>query len=208
MKYNSFSYLWPPRPEQAVPSQQLDAFERQGYIAQVKKNGTSSIVAVAPDGSLTFMSRHKEDHKAWAPKPELYPELTALKGDGWYYFIAELLHSKVEGIRDTLYFHDCLVDNGNYLVGVEQQERVSRLQKIFLKGDEEETYSHFVVSPKVWIVREHTSGFLDLFNSLDRPEDEGIVLKEPHGRLQIASRQKSNVGGQLKCRRPHKNFGF
>jgi hypothetical protein len=212
MRYKSFSYLWPPRPEQAVPDTQLGFYQKQGYAAQIKKNGTCSIIAVSPEGKLTFMNRHNEDHKLWSPVSQMFPELIALHGDGWYYFVGELLHSKVKvadgGVRDTLYLHDCLVNNGEYLVGETQQERYDALCDIFLKGNEPETYSHYIVSPKLWIARQYTDGFAALFNDLTQAEDEGLVLKNPKERLQIASRQRSNVAGQVKCRKSHKNYSF
>lgn len=37
MRFDNYSYLYPPRPEKAVPRAMLSTYERMGYIAQAKK---------------------------------------------------------------------------------------------------------------------------------------------------------------------------
>lgn len=212
MKYGSYAYLWPPRPDDAVPVQMLPMMERRGYQAQIKKNGTCNVLAVGPDKEIIAKSRHKEDHKLWRPDLNKLSAVRALPGKGWYVFVAELMHSKVKledgGVRDTNYIHDMLVCNGEYLVGVSQADRHKMLCDLFKVETLEETYSHYVVDQYTWIAKQFTSGFTDLYNSLTSVQDEGIVLKDPKARLTICSKQGSNNKGMLKCRKRHANYSF
>ena len=208
MIYDRYSYLWPPRPERAVDKSLLTVFEERNFSAQVKKNGTCSVIFVAPDKSIVAMTRHNEPHRKWAPTDHGMSAFTALSGQGWYVFVAELLHSKVPGLRDINYVHDILVMDGEYLVGSTQEQRQDILHDLFIKGGEEETLSHIVINPNLWLAIEYEEDFVNLFDSLSKPEDEGIVLKDPKRPLALCSRSSSNSLGLLKCRRPHDNYSF
>lgn len=208
MLYDEFSYLWPPRPEQALDRTLLTTMEKRGFVTQVKKNGTCNVIFVAPDKTITTMSRHNAPHKQWTATPEVMKAFSSLGGSGWYVFVAELLHNKVAGLREVNYVHDILVNDGDYLVGRTQAERQEILRGLFLRGGETETYSHVIVNDNVWLPIEYRSGFLSLFNSLSRDEDEGIVMKDPRSKLALCSKQKSNIANLYKCRKPHKNFSF
>ncbi len=206
MTYDEYSYLWSPRPEQVVGPAMLSQFEDKGFVAQRKLNGTCNIIAVSPMKEIVVRTRHNEPHKLWTPKPECMTRFTDLPGRGWYVFVAELLHSKVSGIRDVNYIHDVLVNDGDYLVGRTQRERQDMLDDIFVDGTEEETDSHLVLDPWTWLVIEHESGFRNLFDSLTGDLDEGLVLKNPNTPLAFCTNQKANTRDLYKCRRPHKNY--
>lgn len=208
MRYENQAYLWPPRPDQAIPPTLLSYYENRGYVAQIKKNGTCSVIFVSPDKKVTAMSRHNDQHKAWQPTPAVMKRFADLPGKGWYVFVAELLHNKVPGIKNVNYIHDILVRDGEYLVGSTQAERQQILRDLFVKGDEERTYSHFILDEHTWLTIQYKAGFKKLFERLTADEDEGVVLKDPNAKLQICSRQNSNNGGMVKCRKPHKNFSW
>lgn len=205
---DTYSYLWPPRPDQAVAPQMMGMLERQGYIAQIKKNGTCNVIAVGPNKEIVVKSRHKDDHKLWTPDLNKLSAFRSLPGKGWYVFVAELIHSKVPGLRDINYIHDILVCDGEYLVGVSQADRHAMLVKLFKATDFPETYSHWVIDEYTWVARQFTSGFKAMFDGLDAPEDEGLVFKLPKKPLGICAKQTSNNSGMLKSRKAHKNFSF
>jgi hypothetical protein len=150
MRYDSFAYLWPPRPDQPIPQTLLPYYENSlGYVAQAKKNGTCNIIAVKPslwradnnaDDWMVCMSRHKEDHKLWTPTAASSAIFKGLPGEGWYVFVAELLHSKLkEGPKDTNFINDILVADGDYLIGKTFGERQYMLYDLFL-GEEAADY--------------------------------------------------------------------
>lgn len=210
MRFDQFQYLWPPRPDDAVAPQMIPMLEMMGKVGQVKKNGTCSVIAIGPrraDGTREFraMNRHAEDHKAWSPVTEKTQAIRDLPGDGWYVFVAELLHSKVPGIRDINYVFDMLVEDGEYLVGKTFVEREARLQALFPKAVGE-TFSHRVIDEYLWIAKLIREDLFDLFHDLTAPEDEGIVLKDPDIPLKLCTRQTMNNPGMVKIRKPHKNF--
>jgi hypothetical protein len=209
MRYESYAYLYPPRPEKAIPPNLFAYYQRKGWVAQAKKNGTCNVIAVSPTKELICMNRHREDQKLWAPTPASTAAFKDLPGTGWYVFVAELLHSKVAGgVRDTNYINDILVDDGKYLVGEKFSTRQDLLQARFRRGGQAETDSHWLIDENTWLARNREGKFQQFFDSLDKPEDEGIVLKDPNAALAVCSREKSNVGWSVKSRRTHKNFGF
>jgi hypothetical protein len=213
MKYERYEYLWPPRPDskRAVPptgAMGLSFYERRGWFAQIKKNGTCNVIAVSPEGELVTMNRHRETHKLWNPTPASSAAFQKLPGKGWYVFVAELLHSKVtNGPRDTNYIFDVLVADGEYLVGKTFLERQAILADIFPKS-KSETASHRVIDSNTWVAKLIKSDFEGVFEGLSSAEDEGLVIKNPMAKLELCSRQAANTAWQVKCRKTHKNFSF
>lgn len=208
MRYDGFEYLWPPRPEKPVPRNFFGFYVKKGWFAQAKKNGTCNVIAVSPDKKLTCMNRHNEPHKLWEPTKASSAAFKGLPGKGWNVIVSELLHSKVSGgVRDTNFINDILVQDGEYLVGETYAQRQIRLRRLFpdIQG---ETVSHYIINENTWLAKNVQQGFAAFFDSLDRPEDEGIVLKDPGSVLAICSREKANVTWSVKSRRQHKNFGF
>jgi hypothetical protein len=210
MRYNRYEYLWPPRPDskRAVMPAMLNFYEKRGWKGQIKKNGTCNLIAVSPQGEIVAMNRHKEDHKLWAPTAGSSAAFKNLPGSGWYVFVAELLHSKVQGgPRDTNYVFDILVSDGVYLVGKTFMERQAILDGLF-PDTRSETFSHRVIDDHTWVAKLFTEDFRGVFDGLSSLEDEGIVLKDPKSKLELCSRQSANNTWQVKCRKPHKNFSF
>lgn len=204
MRFDAFSYLWPPRPEKAVPPELLGFYEKRGWVAQHKLNGTCNVLAVNPARQIVAMNRHAEQHKAWKPTEASSRAFRKLPGKGWWVFVAELMHSKVPGIKDTNFVHDVLVADGVYLIGKTMAERQAILDEVFPSG--KDCGSHVVIDENTWRAKNHTGGFRKLFAGLERPEHEGIVVKNPKAVLALCGRASSNAGWQVKCRKPHKNY--
>jgi hypothetical protein len=195
MRYDGFSYITPPRAEVKIPRSLLSSYEEKGWIAQRKKNGTNSVIFVGPDRKPFAYNRHGELHKQWKFTPASLAPFAALAGTGWYVFNAELLHSKVTGgPKDTNYVHDLLVDDGVYLLGKTYAERYARLGALLTPG------------PKLLLADYSRANFGALFDSLTAGEDEGLVVKDPAGKL--GTRDGTRAGWMAKCRKLHKNFSF
>lgn len=223
MRYEEYSYLWPPRPgkRQAITRTRLAERERLGAWATIKKQGTSNVLHVSPDRHVKAVNRHKGDHKLWAPIPQTHMTFRHLPGTGWYVFCAELMHSKVAGtantstgapLRNINYIHDILVADGDYLVGMTYADRQVLLRQLFpdtvepLRG-----VGYRVIDPYTWLAvnfmpNPAKPGFDRLFASLTLPEDEGLVLKMPDARLQFCHKEDANDAWQFKCRRPSGNL--
>lgn len=194
-------YLWPPRPEKRIMPDVLPMFNLKGWGADVKMNGTCTVLSYDPGTSqLEPWNRHKELHKLWQPdlSSPCLRRLRELKG-GLYVLVGELLHSKVKGIRDTLYLFDVLVADGRDLVGQTLTERRTLLHSLW---SETPGHAYNLVDERLWTANLLTSNFRALFDSLSAPQDEGIVLKNPTAPLEPCFHQANNQGWQVKCRRP------
>ena len=208
MRYENYSYLWMPRPDNAIPKGMLSYYEAQGWIAQIKMNGTANLMAISPDRkTVVAMTRHNEKHKAWNVNSHTIAPFQNLPGTGWYYFTAELMHSKGGGIRNINYIHDILVADGEYLIGSTFAERQTLLHSLFKIDTVNDTVSHHVIDEHTWMARNYSSKFFKLFESLDRHEYEGLVIKQPTAKLVACSRQSANNNWQLKTRKPTLNYG-
>jgi len=204
MQYTQYGYMWPPRPEDAIPTSMLGFYEKQGWVGQIKKNGTCTVVFAEKD--VTFKTRHNDDHKAWAPKADHIEFFKTVADGQWCVFEAELLHSKGGGIKDTFYIFDILVWQGENLVGTTFAERQALLFEIF--PDRIDGGDHWKLTDRIWLAKPILKDFLQVWTDLSAHEDEGIVLKNPNAKLKLCNKQNANKGWQIKCRRPHKNYAF
>lgn len=208
MNFDGYQYLWPPRPEVAIPANLLQYYEDKKWIAQYKKNGTCTLIYVRPDKTIITKTRHRTDHKQWTPKKEFAAQFSDLPGSGWYVFAGELLHSRTKHIKDTVYLFDLLVDDGEYLVGATLRARLDQLRALFPVQARAITKGHYVVTPTLWIARTIKANFTRIYKELTAKEDEGLVLKDPNAKLKLCVNPKSNSASQVKCRRPTKNYNF
>ena len=202
MNYTEYAYLWPPRPETKIAIPMLSFYEKQGYWAQVKKNGTCTVI-FCRGHEVIFKTRHDDDHKAWSPKPS-HIKFFQRDNPQWDVYVAELLHSKTPHIKDQLYIFDKIVENGVHLVGTTFAERQINLLSQWT-GDNE--IDQLRVDEHVSVALNFDSGFKQLYDTL-KPEDEGLVLKDPNAKLRACLKPDSNAGWQVKCRIATKNYGF
>jgi frataxin-like iron-binding protein CyaY len=201
MKYQAFSYQYPPRPRTETFRVNLEYWEKdRHYVADVKKNGTCNLMAVSPDRTIKAMNRHKADHKLWRPDHITRRTFEHLKG-GWFTFVSELMHSKVPGLRHINYIFDILVADSEYLTGMTFKDRRALLMKLFPNAVIDVSGNHYVVDANTWIAKAHTKGFVKLFDSLTKPEDEGLVIKNPNAPLMACGRPDANAAWQFKCLR-------
>jgi len=199
------SFLYPPRPEKAIMPDMLRMMEMEGFSAEIKKNGTCSVLEYN-EGHLDAWTRHNELHKAW--KPDMATPCLRKLGllNGKNVLVGELLHSKGNGHTDTMYLFDILIHEGKNLIGLTLAERRQILHTLWeFKG---ETYSHYIVDDRLWVAKPYVSGFRELFDGIVNPEDEGLVLKNPQAKLQPCFKNGLNAGWQVKCRKATKNYSF
>ena len=208
MEYTEFSYIAPPRAEAKIPVGMLNLYEEGGWLAQIKKNGTNSVIFVPPDRVPFAYNRHGERHKAWEFDKESAALFARLPGKNWYVFNAELLHNKVsDGPRNTNYLHDVLVHDGTYLLGRSYAERYNLLSKTFGRSISGDAYTHFVLNEQTWLAKSLLKGFKQIFKEkLAEEEDEGLVLKDPRGVL--STTDGKGAPWMAKIRKPMKNYGF
>lgn len=204
MRYEGYTYLWPPRPKKAIPENMLHFYEQRGWVGQMKKNGTCTVVFVSPDGDVTYKTRHNDDHKMWSPTERSQKVFENLPGDGWYVFVCEVLHNKTALIKDTVYIFDILVADGDLLIGKNFIERMDLLKGIFNIQEDDNVVSlsdssHYVLNSNAWLAKTITTGFEQIMRLANQqkpvegaPIDEGIVLKNPKPGLEMPGKQAAN----------------
>ena len=207
MKYGNFQYLWPPRPEGKIPPALIPFYQAKGWKAQVKKNGTCTVVFARGD-EVIFKTRHPDirggKHDLWAPR-DFHHEF--FKGpEKWEVYCAELLHSKTPHIKDHLYLFDVLVIGGEQLTGRTFDERQEILAARF-PGGTPRMLGYRLLDEHFSVAQNYSDDFSDLWHSLSA-EDEGLVFKNPQAKLSACMRPDSNAGWQVKCRVAHKNYSF
>lgn len=210
MKYTDWLYLYPPRPDFAIPPSMLNYYEKRGWTAQFKKNGTNTIIGIAPDKKLHAMNRHNANHKAWNLTEHIKDELIRLFPEKkWFVICAEIMHSKTPTIKDTIYIYDMLVWKSDFLLDSTFMERQEILDKRLVTNVE--SHSHYVCDSggKIWYAKRFDKNFKDLFQSIKQVKiDEGLVLKDPNGKLRACRTSSENASWQVKCRHPTKGYTF
>lgn len=190
------TFIEPPRPESCIPASMIAGYEKRGWIAQIKKNGTNTVIFMDTNGKLFPKTRHGEDHKAWKLTEASSAIFASLKQFAPLIVVAELLHSKVPGIRDTLYFHDILMLNGNIMYNSSYKARWNFLAKVFDYQSK--------INDNAYLAQNYDSGFVNLANSLKDAIDEGLVFKNPNGLWMPGKTATWTV----KWRKATKNYSF
>ena len=186
------SFLWPPRPEKAIPPDMIPFYERNGYLAQIKKNGTCSVISTDDNGNVEFWNRHKELHKAWMAPDYIIEYFKKFPNST---FVAELLHNKSPSVKNTIYIFDVLIYMGTDLVGETLKDRLTIIDTM-------------PANKGIILVQNYYSGFRKLYDSLSDEIDEGLVFKDPNARLKFCFKDGMNSNWQVKCRKITKNYGF
>lgn len=208
MKYDTYRFLWPPRPERAAPPQLMGFYEQRGWTAEVKKNGTCTVIFSRGD-TVIFKTRHNDDHKAWSPLPS--HSATFAGRDQWNVYVCELLHSKGPLVKNHLYLFDILVSDGQELIGATLTERQQILQQRFPSPKADIVGSRAGLGARM--IEQDMSQATPIANpSTIWPTlgalDEGFVFKNPAAKLSPCIVPTANGAWQTKVRRQHANYSF
>lgn len=202
LRYETYTYLWAPRPETKIAKPQLAFYENEGWWAQKKKNGTCTLI-FARKNEIIFKTRHNDDHKLWTPEGDHNAFFAGR--EKWNVYVAELMHSKVKGgPKNELYLFDQIVKDGVQLVGSTFAERQEMLHDEFSGKDEGDQIR---IAPRITLAKCFNEDFIEMYEHL-KPEDEGLVLKNPLAPLKACFKADSNSPWQVKCRVGHKNYSF
>jgi ATP-dependent DNA ligase len=186
-------FLYPPRPEKAVPPSFIKSLEARGFVAQKKKNGTCQVISIDASGNVEFRTRRNEPNKAWTPLPEMIKYFSSFKDS---VFVGELLHNKHESVKNTIFLFDVLHYLGRSQVGSTLETRLEGLRAVV------------PFTPNIKLIDTYYQDLTGLYYSLSEPTDEGIVLKNPKAVLRDCKRDGLNANWQVKCRVGTKNYGF
>lgn len=218
MNYNSFKYLFPPRPEFKIPSADLSKFDTGQYICQPKYNGSCCLV-FTNGKELHIYNRHKELLSNWSKDIDF---ISLAKSKNWFVYAGEYLNKGKEGEAGTkeknkYVIWDVLVWDGIYLIGTPLLDRLKLLEKIYpckraiVRGNEIEIYDHLCCTEFKGIYKAPTylNNFSTLYNDIVKTElYEGLVLKKIDSRLTFGLNENNNQDWQVKCRKETKIYNF
>jgi len=207
--YDSFRYMYPPRPETKTTPDSIPTYEKMGFYGQPKLNG--SCVMLYTNGiEVKFMGRHADTFaRQLISKEEL---LKLHRGSGWMCLCGEFLNkSKKDGSNKTFdakfVIFDVIILNGHYLLNTTFEERLGILDSLYA-----------LMPHDKWIdkVNEYTYRVKTFKNNLKAVYDEivkidmyeGLVCKKASGLLQDGLRSNNNTAWQIKMRKSTKNYNY
>jgi hypothetical protein len=210
--YTHWQFLYPPRPEKAVSPSFLSFYERRGWVLQMKKNGTCTLVGVDPEGHLHTISRHNTQHTHWQPTERTRKLEQFCPKGSWTVFVAELMNDKGP-TKDTLYIHDLIVLNNKQLIGSTFLDRQFLLEQLFPDLTDTSAKSlptgYQIIAPGLWLadlITENFVNYFELIKKMGDKENEGVVLKNPAGKLALMFQNSKNSDWQVKIRVTNENL--
>ena len=221
MKYEKFSYLYPPRPIQTTKHTELGKYDNDEFLAQPKYNGTCCVVFMNEE-ELIVMNRHKGRISTDYSDVDFRGMYKGSKSKGWLVLCGEFLNKNKKGEGDKPFnikfiIWDILVYNSKYLLGTTTIERMKLLEELYpcvkmrVSGRNMESLEHicFTNYNNVYKAPYYLGGFSALYNSLVKTDlYEGLVLKRLDAKLKLGMQEKNNNEWQIKCRKPTKNYEF
>lgn len=213
-KYNSYSYIYPPRPEIKIPPDILNRYDDGRYLAMPKYNGFCTTVFM-DEKFLKVMNRHKEEFSPSKLKTNAIDFTNMHRGKGFMVLCGEILNSSKKNeenkiINNKFIIWDILVFDGKYLLGSKFEERMKLLNSIYppVKG---QPYKHMINigSENIFLAPCYNKDFYKLYNEFIKTDVyEGVVLKRKDGKLEYGFREKNNTSWMVKARKATKNYHY
>lgn len=207
INYQSFQYIFPPRPKNPIPTTDLKMWDNSMMIGQPKINGSNCTIYT--DGKNIYVyNRHGQRMTGFdIPKNEI---LNLHRGKGWWVLNGEFTNkSKKDHTGQTFSNKFCLFDilvkDNQYLIGSTFQQRVDIMDNLYGQSDD---YLG-VIGENIYRVKTYYKDFVNVYNDLvDIDLVEGLVLKRKSAKLEIGSSENNNSKSQIKVRKPTKNYKF
>lgn len=224
-----FRWFYPPRSSSDFPpkwdSGVMHAWMKMSdAVAQPKANGSNAMIVVDRAKRLIeFWSRHKIDPLTGKDSPSGNPKMLDYVAPRWMIdqvfdmspqrltvYNAELLHTKVTVTKNSLYFFDTLVWDGEHLIGVEYKERLAILQILLRERFIPLTAPR--IDNQIYVANPILPSEWPLWWDKIRPCPylEGLVLKRTGAvsRLAFGDRAQNNGGFLARVRKPTKNARY
>jgi hypothetical protein len=179
----------------------LNQLEASGkYIAEQKWNGDNCLIYT---GSKPEFWNRTHTQLKYRPTEDVLKELRVFPKD--CVINAELIHNKTKTIKDLLICHCVMIWKGNPLIGKTWGDSRKILEDLPLPLTiaKQFNYANHVLLSRIW-----TEGFWDLFQLADGENIEGIILKNPKGKLVFSLSPLTDVPWMLKVRKPCKKYNF
>ena len=212
MKFENYRYIFPPRPKNAIHSDDLTFWDNNSLLAQPKLNGSNTTIYTNGE-QVIIMNRHGARLTNFQISLDEIKSLYRGVRGQWLVINGEYLNKSKQDERGITFNHkliifDILVYKSDYLVGQTFQQRVHLLDELYGKNDSEKSYL-YSISDNVYRVKSFDTGFKSLFDQLT-PIDmiEGLVMKRKNAKLEIGNTENNNTKSQLKARKPTKLYKY
>ena len=185
-------YYFPNRPTLIPPDKaHIDSLEFSGqYVGELKWNGDNTLLDT--NHPTEFWNRHKERHR-FIPNEIMKDELSKWPKD--MVINAELMNYRTKEIKNILIVHCVMVWKGKPLIG-----------KTW--GDSRKILDDMPSATCVQVSEIFQTGFWDKFQTADGATIEGIILKNPTGKLVFSTTPIPDVSWMNKIRKPSKKYPF
>lgn len=211
MRYKNYSYIYPPRPRNAIQSTDLDFWDNDTLLCQCKLNGSNSLIFT---NGLKVIVMNRHNQRLTNVKVSDSEILSLYRGNGgWMILNCEYMNKSKSDENNQVFNHkfvifDILAYDGDYLVGKTFEERVQLLDILYDKVDSEKEYL-YKNSENVYRVKSYLKGFKNLFDKLTTIDMlEGLVMKRKNARLELGNSENNNTKSQLKCRKATRNYKY
>lgn len=207
IKYESFQYIYPPRPKNPIHHSDLSIWDNGSMMAQVKMNGSNCTIYMN-ETKVYVYNRHSQRLSNFEIDLE---EIRSLyKGKGWMVLNGEYMNkskkdSKNETFNNKFCIFDLLVLDNQHLIGTTFDHRTKILNEFYGQG------SDFIhrISNNVYKIESYYADFLSIYDRLTSIDMvEGLVLKRKSARLENGTTENNNFKSQIKVRKPTKNYKY
>lgn len=205
--------MYPPHPKGKIAKHRLGRYEKSGrYLAQLKYNGQHVVICITADRQVYTLTRHGEPTKRFHLTQTHIDEFLSLDLEEGqeYWFAGELFYARTtsqgynvdSGGRFVLFD---LLQNGEYLFGVDQITRLKTLEKICRYPTELEPTQGIAlkVTEHIWLAETFENDFKGHWEKLIHiPEIEGLVLREKNSVLDHTGDRQYDVTWMIRVRKP------
>ena len=207
IRYESFQYIFPPRPKNPIQIKDIGIWDNQMMVAQPKLNGSNCTIYMNGQNVYAY-NRHGQRMSNFDIDSKEISNL--YNGRGWMVLNGEYLNkSKKNEFGETFNHKFCIFDiivyDGNYLIGKTFQERINLLDGFYGKSDNYITQ----VSENIFKIETFYTSFQEKWEELTKIDMvEGLVLKRKSAKLEVGSTENNNTKSQIKARKATKNYKY
>jgi len=213
MRYNNFSYIYPCRPKNAAPIQDIIKYDNGMMLCQPKYNGSNCTIFTNGIETKVF-NRHKDKLTNFnLTNEDIIQNIFKGEVGKWMVINGEYLNKNKNDERGLPFNHkliifDILVYESDYLIGKSFADRVELLDNLYGIDDSEKNYL-FSVSNNIYRTKTYQTNFVDLYTNLSKIDMiEGLVLKRLNAKLELGITEDNNSKSQIKFRKKCANYLF
>lgn len=207
IRVQSLPPIYPPRPWGSIPPETVSRY--RGYLAQYKFNDIRLLISIDAKGAVSLLTRKRQPVRSFGVDERLRAQFGRLrtKRGKLYLLDGGVLRSGYgPDLRKPVVLWDLLVYESQYLIGSTYEERYRLLSNLCINPRKLETATGhetaLEVGPDLWLARNFTGDYARRFQMTHRMEEvEGLVLKDPGGRLEWGAREENNGGWQIRVRK-------